>query len=97
MGLVVSKVLSDSGFVDCGQCGERHGDRYDYLCEACRGAKCCGGIPIFGLARYDDQRFFGGFVDARGVRHDPLRHKQDCSIGFPYGQESEQVVQGNRA
>jgi hypothetical protein len=31
-----------------------------------------------GVARADDPRYFGGYVDANGVRHDPLRHATDC-------------------
>lgn len=34
----------------------------------------CEPIGVFGCVPADDPRYFGGHVDARGVRHDPLMH-----------------------
>lgn len=68
---------------NCGECGNGYTDFSDYLCEACRGAKCCGGIGTFGLAPVEDPRFFGGYVDAKGIRHDPMRHKDNCALSRP--------------
>jgi hypothetical protein len=63
----------------CAECnGQDHSFDTDYLCEECRAAKCCGGVPVFGVVPASDPRWFGGFVDDRGIRHDPLRHKDDC-------------------
>ena len=44
------------------------------------GEESCGCSPIgtFGVIPADDPRYLGGFVDARGIRHDPLKHANDC-------------------
>lgn len=44
-------------------------------CEATATAMCVVGK--------DDPRFYGGFVDERGIRHDPMRHEDGCLLVFP--------------
>lgn len=38
----------------------------------------CTPVGTMGVAPADDPRYFGGFVDVTGIRHDPLRHADDC-------------------
>lgn len=38
----------------------------------------CDPIGVFGLVPADDPRYLGGYVDARGLRHDPVKHAADC-------------------
>jgi hypothetical protein len=38
----------------------------------------CEPLGTLGVADEDDPRFFGGYVDERGVRHDGLIHAADC-------------------
>lgn len=40
----------------------------------------CNPIPVMGVMPHTDPRWFGGFVDARGIRHDPVRHEDGCPI-----------------
>ena len=39
---------------------------------------CCEPVGTLGVVSYEDPRYLGGFVDAHGIRHDPLRHADDC-------------------
>lgn len=39
----------------------------------------CESVPVMGVVAKDDPRWFGGFVDHNGLRHDPLRHGLKCS------------------
>jgi hypothetical protein len=45
--------------------------------EECEG---CDPIGVFGIVPRCDPRFMGGHVDARGIRHDPVRHEDDCPV-----------------
>jgi hypothetical protein len=39
---------------------------------------CCEPVGTLGVVPADDPRYWGGFVDARGVRHDPVTHASSC-------------------
>lgn len=47
------------------------------VCEGCEPVGC------FGVVDAEHPLFFGGHVDARGVRHDPLMHASDCERWMP--------------
>lgn len=41
----------------------------------------CVPVPVWGVVSKKDKKYFGGFVDAKGIRHDPVRHTDKCPIG----------------
>lgn len=41
----------------------------------------CGPVGTMGIVPADDPRYLGGHVDAKGLRHDPLKHAADCPRG----------------
>lgn len=47
----------------------------------------CEPVGLFGVAPASDPRYFGGFVDAGGARHDPLTHAENCPIRLAVAQE----------
>lgn len=49
----------------------------DETCEMCIAR------PTFGLAHVSDKRAFGGVVDAKGIRHDPMLHEDGCPLSKP--------------
>jgi hypothetical protein len=42
------------------------------------GCEHCTPVGTMGVVPADAPGYLGGFVDARGVRHDPLAHAADC-------------------
>jgi hypothetical protein len=50
---------------------------YDHeRCQFCRVVGVQGAMPA------SDPRFSGGFVDASGIRHDPVLHEDGCPVAL---------------
>lgn len=84
--------------MNCAQCDDICGDDEDFLCEDCRSLVCnCASFPTWGVVPRTDIRYYGGYVDAQGRRHDPMRHSDACPTLGGVRIKCDKVLEDRRA